>query len=143
MIKPQKNSPRAYLHDLNIEDNNATVRSPVELYNTKLRKEGDPILTEAEYTVMMRKRFDARKKDRGVTQFIIIDKEEINLLEQMAGYQRLYDTTMNKIGEMIDKEVGISEDKQGEPQGRVPKEEFLTTFPIKEEDDRSQANTTD
>lgn len=78
MIKPQKNSPRAHMHDLNIEDNRATVRSPVDLYNTRLRKEGDPILTEAEYIVMMRKKFDKIKKDRGETQFIIIDKEDIN-----------------------------------------------------------------
>lgn len=94
MLKPQKNSPRTHLKDLNdnSSDSNRVTRSPVDLYNTKIRKTGQPILTEEEYSKMMKEKFNKRKKEPGDTMFIFLDNEEIevpvdaNLVKEIAEF---------------------------------------------------------
>lgn len=143
MIKPQKNSPRVHMQDLNNNnDKKGTIRSPLEYYNSHIRKTGQPILNQEEYTKMMREQYDKRKKEPGETQFIIIEDEELNkacdktkeeyhklnsedikpidsttIIEQMIPIQRQYEDTIRKINKLID-ESGITEDKLGEPEKR-------------------------
>lgn len=116
-IKPQKNSPRMPLKELNSSSETRDERTPVYFYNKFIRKEGQPILTEIEYNIIMKAHYNRRKKEPGETQFILIDEIEISeeMKKQVAGYQALYDNTMKEIG----KYVGIPEDKQGEPDART------------------------
>lgn len=83
-IKPQKNTPKATLKDLNQDRNtlDREKRNPVHFYNTKIRKEGQPILSELEYRDMISKKFRKMKDKTEHTNFIIVEDDDIEVGRQ-------------------------------------------------------------
>lgn len=75
MIKPQKNAPKVSLKDLQQDrtELDRVKKSPVAYYNMYVRREGEPILSEKEYTKMMIEKYNKRKREAGEVGFIFVD----------------------------------------------------------------------
>lgn len=110
MIKPQKESPRARLKDLQLhqEELDRTRRSPLHFYNTYVRKEGQPVLSEEQYKKMMAEQY-AKTKTSSEPGFKFVDEIPTELSKQLETIAKL----RKDADEHIKGVLGISEKMLG------------------------------